>query len=224
MKGCGLRRPPSEGTDADELLLLCAGVAVRRRAAGPDARLGEGTARPASGPALSSLPYCWPLERLKRVAEFPADLFPAGSLSEQSSQEAVQTAVYAPATAAFPAETRVPNPSSNQRPVRGLRGLAYFDGFWDVRVEPRFETLAAGSFGQVSVRGRQNPFCAPITDMDTSTPLGTAFADQSSGFPSEVLELPTLRRQDNDERPSYEDVNDAERLCLDPALRDALRP
>jgi hypothetical protein len=51
-----------------------------------------------------------------------------------------------------------------------------------VRVKPRMVTPAPGSSAQVSVRGHQNPFCAPITDMDTSTPLGRAFADQSSGL------------------------------------------
>jgi hypothetical protein len=41
----------------------------------------------------------------------------------------------------------VPNPSSNQRRVRLMRGPAYSDGVWSVRVKLRFETLAPGSFG-----------------------------------------------------------------------------
>ena len=37
-----------------------------------------------------------------------------------------------------------------------------------------------------SVYGCKNPVCMPIPAMDTSTPLGRAFAAVSSGFPSEI--------------------------------------
>ena len=40
-----------------------------------------------------------------------------------------------------------------------------------VRVEPGLETLASRSLAQESVSGRKNRVCAPIPDMDTSTPL-----------------------------------------------------
>jgi hypothetical protein len=54
-----------------------------------------------------------------------------------------------------------------------------------VRVKPRFEMLAPRAFGQLSVQRRKNPFYAPITDMDTSTPLLRVFGTQSSGFRGE---------------------------------------
>ena len=52
-----------------------------------------------------------------------------------------------------------------------------------MRVKFWFETLAPGTFGQLSVQRRKNPFYAPITDIDTSTPLLRVFGTQSSGFP-----------------------------------------
>ena len=62
---------------------------------------------------------------------------------------------------------------------------SYYEGVTDVRVNPRFEALAPRSLIRVSVRGSKNRFCVPMTDLDTSTPLGRAFATQSSGFPGE---------------------------------------
>ena len=56
-----------------------------------------------------------------------------------------------------------------------------------VRVEPGLETLASRSLAQESVSGRKNRVCAPIPDLDTSTPLGRACAARSSGFPVENL-------------------------------------
>ena len=56
-----------------------------------------------------------------------------------------------------------------------------------VRVKPRWERLASGSLARVSVQGGKNPFCAPMTAMDTSTPLRRVFAALSSAFPGENL-------------------------------------
>ena len=56
-----------------------------------------------------------------------------------------------------------------------------------VRVKPGLETLASRSLARVSVRSGKNPLCAPIPDLDTSTPLGRACAARSSGFPVENL-------------------------------------
>ena len=56
-----------------------------------------------------------------------------------------------------------------------------------MRVKHCFETLAPRSLARISVYGRENPSCAPITDMDMSTPLRRAFAALSSGFPGENL-------------------------------------
>jgi hypothetical protein len=50
-----------------------------------------------------------------------------------------------PAAAALPGKTSVPNPSSNPRRVRVLRGPATYDGVYDVRVKAVFETLAPRS-------------------------------------------------------------------------------
>src|SRR6516165_524218 len=44
-------------------------------------------------------------------------------------------------------------------------------------------TLASRSLARVSVHGGKNRLCAPIPDLDTSTPLWRAFAALSSGFP-----------------------------------------
>ena len=54
-----------------------------------------------------------------------------------------------------------------------------------MRVEPRLEARAWGSLARESVQGGKNPLCAPVTDLDTSTPRGRAFTALSSGFPGE---------------------------------------
>jgi hypothetical protein len=63
----------------------------------------------------------------------------------------------------------------------------YHERVTSVRVKPPLETLASGSLAQVSVQRRKNPFYAPITDIDTSTPLLRVFGTPSSGFPSRVF-------------------------------------
>ena len=49
---------------------------------------------------------------------------------------------------------------------------------------------------QVSVRGGKNPFCAPFTDLDPSTPLGRAFEARSTGFPEETASGYLVRAPD----------------------------
>ena len=57
-----------------------------------------------------------------------------------------------------------------------------------MRVNPRFETLAPRSLMRVSVRVARTAFFVPMTDLDTSTPLGRAFAARSSGFLQDEVE------------------------------------
>src|SRR5262249_22887090 len=71
---------------------------------------------------------------------------------------------------------RSPLVPSQRIPAGTLAGWRVLRGNRDA------ESSAVASPAQVSVRGRKNPFCAPIPGMDTSTPLGRVFAAQSSGL------------------------------------------
>ena len=107
-------------------------------------------------------------------------------LSELSPHETVQTGGQGPVTT-FPCGKRRCRTVLESASCPGPEGSRVLRRRLRCEVQAPVRDVRFGICRPGICPGCQEPLFAPVTDMDPSTPLGRAFAAQTSGFPGENL-------------------------------------